>query len=114
MPESKQSERDRSGTFFQAMKQDRAGKNLQQLRDAVLLELGENWDGQWAFDVKRGGNDYWTFDVETDWNRFVLAVALRVGGSAEELGDVVIRNQFKDWLLIARRTLVQQGLLTPT
>jgi hypothetical protein len=41
----------------------------------------------------------------------MIAVARKVGGSEEELGNITIRNQFKHWLLIARGALVRRGLL---
>jgi len=44
----------------------------------------------------------------------MVGVASRVGGSAEVLGEFKIRNQFKFWLHMARRALVQEGAIPPT
>jgi hypothetical protein len=92
-----EAEQARSGTFFQAMQSGHAQEKLPQLRDAVLEELRENWDGRWAFDVKES--------ADGDWSRFMIAVAQRVGGSEEELKDFRIRKQFQFYLVMARRAV---------
>jgi hypothetical protein len=71
---------------------------LQELQEAMLLELNENRNGKWDFD-------------DDSWSRFMLAVIQRLGGSEEDLNTLEKLLNVERWLDIARSELVRRGLL---
>jgi hypothetical protein len=72
---------------------------FRRLRDAVLMELGDNW------------NSHWEFVGHRDWHMFTVGVARRLGMTAEALEDPWVRQGFESLLLTARQELVQRGLI---
>jgi hypothetical protein len=81
------------------MEQAQDPQYFRRLRDAVLLELGENWHSRWEFITWK------------DWNSFTVGVGRRLGMTAEALEDPWVKQGFESLLWTARQELAQRGLI---
>jgi hypothetical protein len=68
------------------------------LSDLIFLELKERW------------NRRWFFELDQDWETFVLNLAERLDVTAE-LDDPVARELFEAYVIDAGRLLKQRGLI---
>jgi hypothetical protein len=71
------------------------------LYTAVSIQIHEHWSSKWEFDV----------DGSRSWDQLMRNVALRLGGTEEDLLDPAIRHKFELCLECAGQLLMGRGVV---